>query len=37
MNDNRKLSEGIFDPINDNVQRLSQLFPSAVKDGKVEL
>lgn len=36
MDDKRKLSQEIFNPISDGVQKLAQLFPSAVKDGEVD-
>lgn len=36
MDDKRKLSQGIFDLVSDGVQKLAQLFPSAVKDGEVD-
>lgn len=36
MDDKRKLSQGIFNPVSDGVQKLAQLFPSAVKDGEVD-
>ncbi len=37
MDDKRKLTQGIFNPVSDSVQKLAQLFPSAVKDGEVDL
>lgn len=36
MDDKRKLSQEIFNPVSDSVQKLAQLFPSAVKDGEVD-
>ncbi|MGW8114286.1 site-specific DNA-methyltransferase [Caproicibacterium sp. NSD3] len=36
MDDKRKVSQEIFDSVSDGVQKLAQLFPSAVKDGEVD-
>lgn len=34
---NNKVTQAIFNSISENVQKLSQLFPSSVKDGEVDL
>ncbi|MCQ2011180.1 site-specific DNA-methyltransferase [Sporolactobacillus sp. STSJ-5] len=31
-----KIHKGIFDPINENIKKLAELFPDAVKDGQVD-